>query len=90
MNKIFDSIRDEPEFQQILHDVETKYFAEHERVRLWLEENDRLMLHSSTLIQPNKKRESDLCDLTPSPLIVGTTGYLFGHQMKTISHKGLK
>jgi hypothetical protein len=38
----FESIRDEPEFQQILADVEAKYQAEHERVRKWLEENDML------------------------------------------------
>ena len=38
---LFNSIRDETEFQQIVHDVETKYQAEHERVRQWLEENDR-------------------------------------------------
>jgi len=34
---LFDSIRNEPEFQQIIRDVETKYKAEHERVRKWLE-----------------------------------------------------
>ncbi len=39
---LFDSIRDEPEFQQIVADVEAKYLAEHERVRKWLEENDML------------------------------------------------
>jgi len=39
---MFDSIRHEPEFQQILRDVEAKYQAEHERVRQWLEENDML------------------------------------------------
>jgi hypothetical protein len=39
---LFDSIRDEPEFQQIVREVEDKYQAEHERVRLWLEENDML------------------------------------------------
>ena len=39
---LFDKIRDEPEFQQILRDVEAKYQAEHERVREWLEENDML------------------------------------------------
>jgi TolB-like protein/Tfp pilus assembly protein PilF len=39
---MLDSIRDEPEFQQILRDVEAKYQAEHERVRKWLEENDML------------------------------------------------
>jgi tetratricopeptide (TPR) repeat protein len=37
---LFESIRDEPEFQQILLGVEAKYQAEHERVRLWLEEQD--------------------------------------------------
>ena len=39
---LFDSLRDEPEFQQIIRDVEAKYQAEHERVRKWLEENDML------------------------------------------------
>ena len=39
---MFDSIRDEPEFQQIVRDVEAKYQAEHERVGKWLEENDML------------------------------------------------
>jgi len=36
---LFNSIRDESEFQQIVRDVEVKYQAEHERVRKWLEEN---------------------------------------------------
>ncbi len=35
---LFDSLRDEPEFQQIVRDVEANYQAEHERVREWLEE----------------------------------------------------
>ena len=48
---MLDSIRDEPEFQQILKDVETKYQAEHERVRQWLEENKMLYL----LISAHKK-----------------------------------
>ena len=39
---LFDNIRDEPEFQQIVKEVEAKYQAEHERVRKWLEENDML------------------------------------------------
>jgi TolB-like protein/Flp pilus assembly protein TadD len=39
---LFDNIRDEPEFQQIVRDVEAKYQASHERVRQWLEENDLL------------------------------------------------
>jgi TolB-like protein len=39
---LFDNIRDEPQFQQIVRDVEAKYQAEHERVRKWLEENDML------------------------------------------------
>ncbi|MCX6328974.1 MAG: hypothetical protein NTZ85_05585, partial [Bacteroidia bacterium] len=38
----FNSIRSEPEFQQIIRDVEAKYQAEHERVRKWLEENNML------------------------------------------------
>ena len=41
-NPIFDNIRDEPEFQQIVREIETKYQAEHESVRKWLEENDML------------------------------------------------
>jgi TolB-like protein/Tfp pilus assembly protein PilF len=39
---LFDNIRDEPEFQKIVGDMEAKYQAEHERVRQWLEENDML------------------------------------------------
>ena len=41
-NPLFDSIRDEPEFQQIVSEMEAKYQKEHERVRQWLEENDLL------------------------------------------------
>ncbi len=37
----FNSIRDDPAFKQIIRDMEAKYQAEHERVRKWLEENDR-------------------------------------------------
>jgi hypothetical protein len=36
---MFDNLREEPQFQQILHDVESKTQAEHERVRHWMEEN---------------------------------------------------
>jgi molybdopterin converting factor small subunit len=39
---LFESIRDEPEFQQIVRDVEAKYQAEHERVKKWLEEQGML------------------------------------------------
>ena len=39
---LFNSIRNEPEFQQIARDVEAKYQAEHERVRKWLEEQGNL------------------------------------------------
>jgi TolB-like protein len=39
---LFNSIRNEPEFQQIVRDVEAKYLAEHERVRKWLEETGQL------------------------------------------------
>jgi TolB-like protein/AraC-like DNA-binding protein len=38
----FESIRDEPEFQQIVRDMEAKHQADHERVRQWLEKNDIL------------------------------------------------
>jgi len=39
---MFDSIRHEPEFQQIVRNVEAKYLAVHERIRQWLEENNVL------------------------------------------------
>ena len=39
---LFDSLRDEERFQNIVKDMEAKYQAEHERVRKWLEENAML------------------------------------------------
>ena len=39
---LFNSIRNEPEFQQIARDIEAKYQAEHQRVRKWLEEQGKL------------------------------------------------
>ncbi len=42
VDPLFDNLRDEPEFQQIVRDIEAKYQSEHERVRQWLEENDML------------------------------------------------
>jgi molybdopterin converting factor small subunit len=39
---LFNSIRNEPEFQQIVKDLEAKYQAEHERVRKWLEKQGKL------------------------------------------------
>jgi len=39
---LFNSIRDEPEFQQIAREIEAKYQTEHERVRKWLEEQGML------------------------------------------------
>ena len=46
---LFNSIRNEPEFQQIARDVEAKYQAEHERVRKWIEEGgdsiERTIIH---------------------------------------------
>jgi len=39
---LFNSIRNEPEFQQIAKEIEAKYQAEHERVRKWLEEQGKL------------------------------------------------
>jgi hypothetical protein len=41
-NPLFSSIRNEPEFQQILKVMEAKYQAEHERVRKWLEEQGKI------------------------------------------------
>ena len=37
VDPLFSSIRNEPEFQQIVRDVETRYQAEHERVKKLLE-----------------------------------------------------
>jgi molybdopterin converting factor small subunit len=39
---LFAGLRNEPEFQQIVRDVEAKYQAEHERVRKWMEEQGML------------------------------------------------
>jgi TolB-like protein/Tfp pilus assembly protein PilF len=39
---LFNNIRNEPEFQQIVSDAEAKHQAEHEKVRKWLEENNML------------------------------------------------
>ena len=39
---LFDGIRDEPEYQQIVRDAEAKYRIEHERVKKWLEEQGML------------------------------------------------
>ena len=39
---LFNSIRNEPEFQQIIRDFEAKFQAEHDRVKKWLEETGQL------------------------------------------------
>jgi len=39
---LFDNIRNEEQFQQILRNMEAKYQAEHERVKKWLEEQGML------------------------------------------------
>jgi TolB-like protein len=39
---MFESIRNESEFQQIVQELEDKYQAEHEQVRQWLEKNEML------------------------------------------------
>jgi hypothetical protein len=39
---LFDNMRNEPEFQQIVWDVNAKYQAEHNRVGKWLEEQKML------------------------------------------------
>ena len=38
----FNSLRNEPEFQKILKEMEAKYQAEHDRVSKWLEEQGKL------------------------------------------------
>jgi hypothetical protein len=40
VDPMFNSIREEEQFQKFLQNMEAKYQAEHEKVRLWLEEND--------------------------------------------------
>ena len=37
---MFESIRDETEFHEIVREIEVRYQTEHERVRQWLEDND--------------------------------------------------
>jgi len=39
---LFDGIRDEPEFQEIVDDVEARFQVRHEKTRKWMEENDLL------------------------------------------------
>jgi tetratricopeptide (TPR) repeat protein len=39
---LLENLRGEPEFRRIVDDIETKYQAEHERVRKWLEEQGML------------------------------------------------
>jgi TolB-like protein/AraC-like DNA-binding protein len=39
---LLQNIRDDPEFRQIVRDIETKYQAEHESVKKWLEEQGQL------------------------------------------------
>ena len=39
---LLESIRNEPEFQKIYHEIETKYNNTHEKVRKWLEEQGML------------------------------------------------
>ena len=41
-NSMFNSLRDEERFQQIMQSMEAKYQREHERVRVWLEEEGML------------------------------------------------
>ena len=41
-NPMFNSLRDEERFQQIMQNMEAKYQREHERVRVWLEEEGML------------------------------------------------
>jgi TolB-like protein/tetratricopeptide (TPR) repeat protein len=39
---LFNGIRNEPDFQKIVRDIETNYQADHERIRKWLEEQGEL------------------------------------------------
>jgi len=42
LDPLFEPIRQEERFRQLVRKMETKYQTEHERVRQWLEENDML------------------------------------------------
>ena len=42
VDPLFENIRNESEFQEIIRDAWIKYEAEHEKVRKWLEKNDEL------------------------------------------------
>jgi len=42
IDPLFNSIRDEPEFQEIVADMQAKYMDEHEQAKKWLEENNLL------------------------------------------------
>ena len=42
IDPLFDNIREEPEFKQIISDMETKHQAEHEKVAKWLEDQGML------------------------------------------------
>jgi TolB-like protein len=42
IDPLFNGIRNEPEFKQIVRDVEARYQAHHERVKKWLEEQGML------------------------------------------------
>jgi TolB-like protein/tetratricopeptide (TPR) repeat protein len=42
VDPLFSSIRDEPEFEQIVRDVEAKYRGEHERLKQWLAGHEML------------------------------------------------
>lgn len=41
-NPLFNNIKNEPEFQKIVRNIEARYQAEHERVRKWLEKQKML------------------------------------------------
>ena len=42
LDPLFDSIRNETEFQNIVKDMDARYQAEHERLGKWLEEQGML------------------------------------------------
>jgi hypothetical protein len=39
---LFQSVKNDPEFQKIENEINSKALAEHERIRKWLEENEML------------------------------------------------
>lgn len=41
-NPLFSGIRNEPEFKQIVSELEDRYLTEHEKMRKWMEEREKI------------------------------------------------